>query len=54
MRVILDTNILLSALIRRDSLPGRILDLWFDDRFVLLTHPLHLEELCAGGRGSAP
>jgi predicted nucleic acid-binding protein len=33
VRVILDTNILLSALIRRDSLPGRILEAWFDDRF---------------------
>jgi putative PIN family toxin of toxin-antitoxin system len=45
MRVVLDTNILLSALIRRDSIPGRILDAWFDDHFVLLTHDLQLEEL---------
>jgi uncharacterized protein len=45
MRVILDTNILLSALIRRDSVPGRILEAWFDDRFVLITHQLQLEEL---------
>ena len=45
MRVILDTNILLSALIRRESVPGRILDAWFDDRFVLLTHDLQLQEL---------
>jgi predicted nucleic acid-binding protein len=35
VRVILDTNILLSALIRRDSAPGRILEAWFEDRFVL-------------------
>jgi len=47
VRVIVDTNILLSALIRRDSLPGRILEAWFDDRFVLLTHPLQLAELRA-------
>jgi uncharacterized protein len=45
MRVVLDTNILLSALIRRDSVPGRILEAWFDGRFVLLTHALQLEEL---------
>ena len=45
MRVILDTNVLLSALIRRDSVPGRILEAWFDDRFVLITHELQLEEL---------
>src|ERR1700704_3247175 len=45
MRVILDTNVLLSALIRRDSVPGRVLEAWFDDRFVLITHELQLEEL---------
>ncbi len=47
MRVILDTNVLVSALIRRDGVPGRILEAWFDDRFILLTHPLQLEELRA-------
>jgi putative PIN family toxin of toxin-antitoxin system len=47
VRVILDTNIQLSALIRRDSLPGRILEAWFDDHFVLLTHRLQLDELRA-------
>src|SRR5438132_5088424 len=45
MRVILDTNVLLSALIRRNSVPGRILEGWFDDRFILITHELQLEEL---------
>ena len=45
MRVILDTNVLLSALIRRDSVPGQVLEAWFDDRFVLITHELQLEEL---------
>lgn len=45
MRIVLDTNILLSALIRRDSVPGRILEAWFDDHFVLLTHALQLDEL---------
>lgn len=47
MRVILDTNVLVSALIRRDSPPSHVLEAWFDDRFVLLSHPLLLEELRA-------
>jgi predicted nucleic acid-binding protein len=47
VRVILDTNILLSALIRGDSVPSRVLEAWFEDRFVLLTHPLQLDELRA-------
>jgi hypothetical protein len=47
LRVILDTNILVSALIRRDSIPGQTLEAWFEDRFVLLIHPLLLEELRA-------
>jgi hypothetical protein len=38
MRVVLDTNVLLSAQIRRNSVPGRVLEAWFDDHFVLLTH----------------
>ena len=45
MRVVLDTNILLSALIRRDRVPAQILEAWLDDRFVLLVHELLLEEL---------
>jgi putative PIN family toxin of toxin-antitoxin system len=47
VRVVLDTNILLSALIRADSIPGRILDAWLDDRFVLPSHSLQREELRA-------
>jgi uncharacterized protein len=45
VRVILDTDVVLSALIRRDSAPGQILEAWLEDRFVLLTHPLLLDEL---------
>lgn len=45
MRAVLDTNMLLSALIRHDSIPGRIIEAWFDDRFILLVHELLLEEL---------
>lgn len=47
MRVILDTNILVSALIRRNSIPGQIFEAWFEGCFVLLVHPLLLEELRA-------
>lgn len=47
MRIVLDTNVLVSALIRREGAPGRVLEAWFDDRFVLLTHRLLLEELRA-------
>lgn len=45
MRVVLDTNVLLSALIRRSSVPAQILEAWFEDRFILSSHPLQLEEL---------
>ena len=45
MRVILDTNILISALIRRKSVPGRVLQAWVDGRYDLLTHERQLGEL---------
>jgi predicted nucleic acid-binding protein len=45
VRVILDTNVVLSALIRRDSAPGQILEAWLEGRFVQLTHHLLLDEL---------
>jgi putative PIN family toxin of toxin-antitoxin system len=37
----------MSSVTLRGSVPSRIVDAWFDDRFVLLTHPLQLEELRA-------
>jgi len=45
MRVILDTNILLSGLISPTGLPARVLDAWFDRRFVMITYELQLAEL---------
>lgn len=45
MRVVLDTNILLSALITPDGISSRIIDAWFEDRFELLTHAVQLDEL---------
>jgi uncharacterized protein len=45
LRVILDTNVLLSALIRRDSIPASLLQAWHQNRYDLLTHTLQLQEL---------
>lgn len=44
MRVILDTNILISALIVPDSPPHRIYEAWRAGAFVLLTSDQQLEE----------
>jgi len=45
MRVILDTNVLVSALLAAGSVPAQLLDAWFDGRFTLLTSEEQLEEL---------
>jgi hypothetical protein len=45
LRVVIDTNVLLSALIRRGSVPDTVLSAWAEDRFTLLTHMVQLEEL---------
>ena len=50
MRVILDTNILLSGLIAPAGVPGRLIDAWLDRRFTLVTHPLQLDEFRAVSR----
>jgi hypothetical protein len=39
VRVILDTNLLVRALIRRNSIPDQILEAWFEDRFILRPDP---------------
>jgi hypothetical protein len=44
MRVVLDTNILISALIRRDNVPGQVLRAWAARRFDLVTHEIQLDE----------
>lgn len=44
MRVILDTNILISALIASHSSPARLVDAWLDSRFILVSHALQIEE----------
>ena len=45
MRVVLDTNILLSALIAPTGKPAAIYNAWVEGTFTLLTCAAHLEEL---------
>jgi len=45
MRVVLDTNILVSALIAPAGNPAAIYDAWEDGKFTLLTCAEHLDEL---------
>ncbi len=45
MRVILDTNVLVSALLTPDGVPARLLDAWFEGRYELLSSEVQLEEL---------
>lgn len=50
MRAILDTNLLLSALIRPSSVPELVLQAWLKDRFTLVTHDIQLMELRVASR----
>ncbi len=45
MRVILDTNVLLSALLRVDSNPYKCLQAWLDGRFDLVSSAAQLDEI---------
>ncbi|MEZ5656838.1 MAG: putative toxin-antitoxin system toxin component, PIN family [Sphingobium sp.] len=45
MRVILDTNVLVSALLYERSLPYQLVTLWRQGRFTLLTSAEQLDEL---------
>jgi uncharacterized protein len=45
MRVVLDTNILVSAIIAPAGKPAAIMDAWLDGRFTLLTCAAHIDEL---------
>ena len=47
MRVVLDTNIIVSALIAPAGRPADIIDAWLDGKFTLLTCAEHLDELRA-------
>jgi putative PIN family toxin of toxin-antitoxin system len=45
MRVVLDTNVLVSALLLESSPPGQLITHWRQGRFVLLTAAPQLDEL---------
>lgn len=45
MRVVLDTNILVSALIAPTGTPAAIYNAWVEGKFTLLTCAAHLEEV---------
>ena len=47
MRVVLDTNILVSALIAPAGKPAAIYSAWVEGKFTLLTCAAHLDELLA-------
>ena len=45
MRLILDTNVLVAALITRGTPPDKLYEAWRDGRFTLLTSELQIEEI---------
>src|SRR3546814_7162842 len=45
LRVILDTNILLSGLISPGGVPAQLIEAWLDRKFILVSHALQLDEL---------
>src|ERR1700689_290370 len=47
MRVVLDTNIIVSAPIAPAAKPAAIIDAWLDGKFALLTGAAHVDELRA-------
>lgn len=50
MLVVVDTNVLLSAFIRVDSNPYKVVQAWFDDRYDLVSSPAQIEELSRASR----
>lgn len=45
MRVVLDANIIISALITPDGIGAQLIKAWSADRYILLTHDILLAEL---------
>ena len=45
MRVVLDTNVIVSALITPAGMPAAVVRIWLDGKFTLLTCAAHLDEL---------
>jgi putative PIN family toxin of toxin-antitoxin system len=50
MRVILDTNVLLSAFLRIDSNPYKVVQAWIDGRFELVSSAAQIEEVARVSR----
>ncbi len=50
LRVVLDTNVLLSALLRVDSKPYKLVRAWLDGRFEFVSSEAELEELRRASR----
>lgn len=45
MRVILDTNVIVSGLISPNGVPARLIEAWFDRRLVLISHTFQIDEV---------
>lgn len=45
MRIVLDTNIIISGLLSKKGPPGQLLRLWLDGKFELATSKVQLKEL---------
>ena len=57
LRVVVDTNIFVSAQLSRNGVPAQVLKAWREHRFILLTSPAILAEVAetlAGFIGRAP
>jgi len=50
MRVVLDTNILLSGLMSLEGAPGRLLDAWQDNKYTLISSEEQLREFRRASR----
>ena len=50
MRVVLDTNILISGLMSPTGMPGRLIDAWLEDRFILVSSEEQLSEFRRASR----
>lgn len=50
MRVVLDTNIWLSGLMSPSGAPGRLLDAWLENRFILISSEEQLREFRRASR----
>jgi predicted nucleic acid-binding protein len=44
VRIVLDINVLISALISKQGAPALLIDVWDDDRFTLVSSAEQLEE----------